>query len=367
MDIQFASIDEAIETIASGRFVVVVDDESRENEGDLILAAEKATADGIAFMIRHTSGIICVPMTADRITELDLPQMVHHNTESHSTAFTVSVDFKHETSTGISAPDRARTIQALAGHNARARDFARPGHVFPLLAKEGGVLRRAGHTEAAVDLARLAGLRPAGAICELVNDDGSMQRLPQLVEFAREHRLPIITIADLIRYRRQKEKLVERAQERTLSTRYGEFSAYKYLSLPDGLEHLALVRGTMTPDADVLVRVHNEHLLDDLLGVAEGSLFDAALRRISAEGLGVLIYLRDPNSLDLQYHDKPITDDTPERAREWRENGVGSQILVDLGVRRIRVLANRHWHYTGLQSYGLTIVEQLTLPIVGRP
>ncbi len=369
MSTAFASIDEAIKAIAAGRFVVVVDDESRENEGDLILAAEKATDDKIAFMIRHTSGIICVPLTEERIQELDLPQMVQHNTESHATAFTVSVDYKHGTSTGISATDRAMTIQALAGHNARAGDFARPGHIFPLQARQGGVLMRAGHTEAAVDLARLAGLRPAGAICELVNDDGTMQRLPQLLDFATRHDLPIITIAELIRYRRRKEKLVERLQQRTLTTRYGEFQAYKYLSLPDGLEHLVLVRGEVGEGGDILVRVHTEHPLDDLLGMIDASLFDAALKRIVGEGRGVLIYLRDPASLDLEFHDRPSDSptDTPEQVREWRENGVGSQILVDLGVQRIRVLSNSQWRYTGLQSYGLEVVEHVALPIIGGP
>lgn len=369
MSIRFSTIDDAIRAIAAGRFVVVVDDESRENEGDLIIAAEKATDDKIAFMIRHTSGIICVPMTEERINELDLPQMVQHNTESHATAFTVSVDYKHGTSTGISAADRALTIQALAGHNARAGDFARPGHIFPLQARQGGVLMRAGHTEAAVDLARLAGLCPAGAICELVNDDGTMQRLLQLLDFAATHDLPIITIADLIRYRRRKEKLVERLQQRTLSTRYGDFQAYKYLSLPDGQEHLVLVRGEVGDGGDVLVRVHTEHLLDDLLGAADNSLLDAALRRIVGEGRGVLIYLRDPTGFDLAYHDRPADTpvDTPEQVREWRENGVGSQILVDLGVQRIRVLSNSHWRYTGLQSYGLEIVEHVPLPIAANP
>lgn len=369
MSAQFSSIEDAIRSIAAGHFVVVVDDESRENEGDLILAAEKATADKIAFMIRHTSGIICAPLTAARLRALDLPQMVQHNTEAHSTAFTVSVDFRFETSTGISAADRARTLQALAGHNARAEDFARPGHIFPLRAREGGVLVRAGHTEAAVDLARLAELQPAGVICELVNDDGSMKRLPELVTFAAEHDLPIISIAALIRYRRQQEKLVQRQQAQVLQTRYGEFQAYTYLSIPDGLRHLVLVRGDVTDGSDILVRVHNEHPLDDLLGSRQDSLLDAALRRIVGEGRGVLIYLRDPTSLDLSSFDRPpdtTVPDTPERAREWRENGVGSQILADLGVRRMRLLSNSHWHYMGLESYGLEIVENIPLP-TGRP
>ena len=366
MSTKFSSIEEAIRAMADGGFVVVVDDETRENEGDLIMGAEKATADKIAFMIRHTSGIICAPLTDERLRTLDLPQMVQHNTESHATAFTVSVDFKYETSTGISAADRARTLQALAGHNARADDFARPGHIFPLRAREGGVLVRAGHTEAAVDLARLAGLQPAGVICELVNDDGGMKRLPELAVFAAEHGLPIVSITALIRHRRQQEKLIQRQQSRMLQTRYGEFQAYTYLSIPDGLRHLVLVKGDVTDGSAVLVRVHNEHPLEDLLGPREDSLLDAALRRIAGEDRGVVIYLRDPTSLDLSLFERPadaVLPDTPERAREWRENGVGSQILVDLGVRRMRLMSNSHWHYMGLESYGLEIAEHIPLTV----
>lgn len=365
MSVEFTSIDEAIKAIAAGRFVVVVDDESRENEGDLILAAEKATEDKLAFMIRHTSGIICVPMTEERIRTLELPQMVQNNTEAHATAFTVSVDYRHETTTGISAADRTRTIRALAGHNAHASDFARPGHIFPLMARPGGVLQRAGHTEAAVDLARLAGLAPAGAICELVNDDGTLKRLPELLEFAAEHDLPIISIADLIRHRRRKEKLVECRKSKPLTTPHGEFMAYTYLSLPDGLEHLVLVKGEVDDGSDILVRVHNEHLLDDLLSPPEDNRLQAALHRIGEAGKGVLIYLRDPSGLALEYHDKSVQSsaDTPEQVREWRENGVGSQILADLGVQRMRLLVNSNWRYTGLDSYGLTIVE--SLPVMG--
>lgn len=359
-----ASVDQAIAAIARGCFVVVVDDESRENEGDLIMAAEHASETKLAFMIRHTSGIICVPMTEERIRALELPQMVQNNTEAHTTAFTVSVDYRHHTTTGISAADRTRTIQALADPQARAEDFARPGHIFPLMARPGGVLRRAGHTEAAVDLARLAGLAPVGVICELVNDDGSIKRLPELREFAAEHQLPVLSIVDLIRYRRRKEKLVECRQRKTLATPYGEFTAYTYLSLPDGLEHLVLVKGEVDDGSDVLVRVHNERLLDDMLAAAEENTVQAALSRIAETGKGVLVYLRDPHGVSLDYREKsppPVTTDTPEQVREWRENGVGSQILVDLGVQRMRLLVNSNWHYTGLESYGLTIVESLPM------
>ena len=365
MSTRFAPIDDAVAAIAAGRFVVVVDDESRENEGDLILAAAQAGEQQIAFMVRHTSGIICVPLTEERIRALDLPQMVSDNTEAHATAFTVSVDYRHGTTTGISAADRTRTIRALADPEARAADFARPGHIFPLQARAGGVLQRAGHTEAAVDLARLAGLQPAGVICELVNDDGTLKRLPELEAFAAQHDLPVISIADLIRYRRRIEKLVERRETREVSTRYGRFRALSYLSLPDGLEHLVLVRGTVDDGEAVLVRVHNEHPLYDLLGRPEGGLLDAALRRIDREDRGVLIYLRDPHSLSHRFHDRPpgAAADTPERVQEWRENGVGSQILVDLGVRRMRLMTNSHWRYTGLESYGLTIDEHVTLAL----
>jgi 3,4-dihydroxy 2-butanone 4-phosphate synthase/GTP cyclohydrolase II len=359
-----ASVDLAIAAMTQGQFVVVVDDESRENEGDLILAAEHASAAKLAFMIRHTSGIICVPMTEERIRALELPQMVHNNTEAHTTAFTVSVDYRHHTTTGISAADRTRTIQALADPQTRAEDFARPGHIFPLMARPGGVLRRAGHTEAAVDLARLAGLAPVGVICELVNDDGSIKRLPELRAFAAEHQLPVLSIVDLIRYRRRKEKLVECRQRKTLATPYGAFTAYTYLSLPDGLEHLVLVKGEVDDGSDVLVRVHNERLLDDMLAAPEDNTVQAALRRIAETGKGVLVYLRDPHGVSLNYRDKsppPVTTDTPEQVREWRENGVGSQILVDLGVQRMRLLVNSNWHYTGLESYGLTIVESLPM------
>jgi 3,4-dihydroxy 2-butanone 4-phosphate synthase/GTP cyclohydrolase II len=366
MSNQLSSIENAIAAIAAGQFVVVVDDEGRENEGDLILAAEKATPDKIAFMIRHTSGIICVPLTDERIRALELPQMVQHNTESHRTAFTVSVDYRYETSTGISAADRSKTILALIGHNSKSQDFARPGHIFPLQAKDGGVLRRAGHTEAAVDLAALAGLKAAGVICELVNDDGTMKRLPQLLEFASDHNLPIVSIADLISYRRKKEKLVECVQERRLQTRYGEFTAYKYLSLPDNTEHLALVKGDVGDGSDILVRVHSEHILDDLLGLDGCAMFDTAMRTIAQEDKGVLIYLRDSGAIDLDFPERVREQrqrkDTPERIQEWRENGIGSQILVDLGITRMRVLTSSNWRYMGLESYGLQITGSVALP-----
>lgn len=358
-----SSIDDAIQALADGQFVVVVDDEDRENEGDLIIAAEKATPEKIAFMTRHTSGIICVPLSHERIVALDLPQMVQNNTESHRTAFTVSVDYRYETTTGVSAADRSKTILALAGHNSQAQDFARPGHIFPLQAKEGGVLRRAGHTEAAVDMAQLAGFQPAGAICELVNDDGTMMRLPQLIEFAREHQLPIVSIADLISYRRQKEKLVQRQQSHTLNTQYGAFEAHVYRSLPDNTEHLVLVMGNVNDGSNILVRVHNENLIADVFASQDDSLLHAALQAIATEGKGVLVYLRDGEPLHLNPQQPRERQDTPERLRDWRENGIGSQILVDLGVSRLRVLTNTQWRYFGLESYGLEVVEHVSLTV----
>src|SRR5918993_2421220 len=262
----FASIPEAIEEIREGRMVIVVDDADRENEGDLIMAAERVTPASIAFIVRHTSGVICMPVIGERLDELEIPLMVAANTDSRRTAFTVSVDARMGVTTGISAADRARTIRAIIDPETEPGDLSRPGHVFPLRYREGGVLKRAGHTEAAVDLARLAGLFPAGVLCEIVDDSGQMARLPELERFAADHGLPLITIADLIRSRRQREKLVKRVAEARIPTRWGEFTAYAYESLLDGEQHLALVKGAVQGEADVLVRVHSECLTGDALG-----------------------------------------------------------------------------------------------------
>jgi len=374
----FASIDEAIRAIADGKMIVVVDDETRENEGDLIMAADKVTPADIAFMVRHTSGVICVPIENDRVDELELPQMVQHNTESHGTAFTVSVDYRYGTSTGISAADRAKTVRAIAGdggnREVRANDFARPGHIFPLLAREGGVLTRAGHTEATVDLARLAGCYPAGAISEIVNDDGTMKRLPELIEFAKEHGLLLISIEDLIAYRRRNEKLVELIETKPFDTRHGHFEARIYRSLIDGTEHLALVHGDLKRHDDVLVRVHSASVVDDVFGSVRGSgrsLIDLALECLAAEPAGVLIYLRGSEGWGLGLNRKRIyaqeTQTESLNAGDWRQYGTGAQILYDLGLRTIRILTNNPAMYRHIDGYGLTITDKVPFIHGGQP
>jgi len=292
----FADVDDAIAAIGRGEIVVVVDDHDRENEGDLIMAAEFATADKIAFFLAHTSGVICMPMTGERLDELELPPMVSENTESNRTAFTVSVDARNGTTTGISASDRASTIAALIDPATRPRDLARPGHMYPLRYREGGVLKRGGHTEASVDLARLAGLYPAGVLCELVTEDKSgMARLPELERFAATHNMPLISIADLIRYRRQREKLVKRLNEARIPTEWGEFTCYAYESLINGDQHVALVKGAVQGEDNVMVRMHSECLTGDVFGSRRcdcGVQLDTALERIAQEGIGVVVYLR---------------------------------------------------------------------------
>src|SRR5918911_2106855 len=292
----FASIEDAIAAFGRGEMVVVVEDANRENEGDLIMAAQFATAEKLAFFLNHTSGVICIPMTGDRLDALELPPMVVDNTESNRTAFTVSVDYRHGTTTGISAADRAATIAALIDPSTRPSDLARPGHVFPLRAREGGVLNRAGHTEATVDLARLAGLYPAGVLCEVVSQDKqSMARLPELERLAAQHGLPLISIADLIRFRRQREKLVKRVTDARMPTEWGEFTCYVYESLLDGEQHVAMVKGAVQGEDNVLVRVHSECLTGDALGSLRcdcGPQLEQALRLIADAGLGVVVYLR---------------------------------------------------------------------------
>jgi len=363
---QLSTIEEAVTAVAAGQFVVVVDDEQRENEGDLILAAEKVTPEKIAFMVRYTSGIICQPMKADRLDALRLPQMVPENTESQRTAFTVSVDYRHGTSTGISAADRARTILALADPTSVAEDFARPGHIFPLRASEGGVLRRAGHTEATVDLARLAGLRPVGILCEIVNDDGTMKRLPQLIDFARAHSLAIISIDELIAYRRRHERLVKRLSTSVLQTAHGEFTVHCYM-WPDGTRSLALVKGDISSHEGVLVRVHTECLAGDAFGSTAcgcGNLLRLSLEKIAAEGRGIIVYLRGPDGsgFGLEHKRPPLPEATASAPHaEWRELGIGSQILLDLGIRSLRLMTNSIARYVGLNGYGLEIVERVRL------
>ncbi|HYV60294.1 MAG TPA: bifunctional 3,4-dihydroxy-2-butanone-4-phosphate synthase/GTP cyclohydrolase II [Acidimicrobiia bacterium] len=377
----FTTIENAIDAIARGEAVVVVDDANRENEGDLIIAAEKTTPETMAFMVRHTSGVICMPLEGTRLDELQLPMMVAENTTAYRTAFTVSVDAKRGTTTGISAADRTTTVHTLIDHTTRPEDIARPGHIFPLRYREGGVLKRAGHTEAAVDLARLAGLSPAGVLAEVVNDDGTMSRLPELEQFAARHDLKLISIADLIRYRRHREKLVRRISEARIPTKYGEFTAYVFESLLDGTEHMAFVRGEVAGKSNVLVRVHSECLTGDVFGSIRcdcGLQLDLALERVAEEGEGVIVYLRghEGRGIGLGHKLRAYTlqdqgRDTVEANVELgfpidsREYGIGSQILVDLGITTMRVMTNNPAKYGGLEGYGLEIVERV--PLRSRP
>ncbi|ONH34587.1 bifunctional 3,4-dihydroxy-2-butanone-4-phosphate synthase/GTP cyclohydrolase II [Protofrankia sp. BMG5.30] len=382
-DTRFASIDEAVAQIAAGRPVVVVDDADRENEGDLIFAAEKATPELLAFMIRYTSGVVCVPMDGADLDRLELDQMVPHNTERMGTAFTVSVDARAGVTTGISAADRALTIRLLADPATTIADITKPGHVFPLRAKVGGVLRRPGHTEAAVDLARLAGLRPAGAICEIVNDDGSMARLPELTQFAEEHGLLLISIADLVAYRRRSEHHVEQVADTRIPTGYGEFRAFGYRGVIEDVEHVALVKGDIGDGCDVLVRVHSECLTGDVFGSRRcdcGTQLDAALRMIAQEGRGVVLYMRGHEGRGVglihklrAYQMQDAGHDTVDAnlalglPADARDYGTGAQILVDLGIRTMRLLTNNPTKRAGLEGYGLEVVERVGLPVNFTP
>ncbi|HEX6237320.1 MAG TPA: bifunctional 3,4-dihydroxy-2-butanone-4-phosphate synthase/GTP cyclohydrolase II, partial [Acidimicrobiales bacterium] len=350
----------------------------RENEGDLIMAAEAATPDKVAFFLHHTSGVICAPVTRERARELDLQLMVANNTETMRTAFTVSVDARHGTTTGISAHDRAATIQALVDPATRPADLLRPGHIFPLEARDGGVLKRAGHTEAAVDLARMAGLYPAGVLCEVVNEKKTdMARLPELEGFADEHDLLLISIADLIRYRRQTEKLVRRVTEARVPTQWGDFTCYAYESTLDGTEHLAFVKGAVQGEDDVLVRVHSECLTGDVFGSLRcdcGPQLAAALRQIAEDGLGVVVYLRGHEGrgiglghklraykLQDQGHDTVDANLALGLPVDSREYGIGSQILVDLGITTMRLMTNNPAKYGGLEGFGLEITDRVPL------
>ena len=379
----FAEIDKAVAAIARGDIVVVVDDQDRENEGDLILAAEHATAEKIAFLVKHCSGVICLPMTGERLDELGLPLMVLDNTESQRTAFTVSVDYRPGTSTGISAADRAATIQALIDPATDPADLAKPGHIFPLRYTRGGVLKRAGHTEAAVDLARAAGLAPAGVLCEVVRDDGEMARLPDLQLFAEQHGLLLVSIADLIRHRRQHDKLVKRVSEAPIPTPYGEFTCYVYESLLNGDQHVAFVKGAVQGEADVLVRVHSECLTGDVFGSRRcdcGSQLDAAVRRVAEAGLGVVLYLRGHEGRGIGLAHKLRAYNLQDQGRDTvdanldlglpvdnREYGIGAQILVDLGITTMRLMTNNPAKYTGLEGFGLEMVERVPLQPAHTP
>jgi len=374
----FATVEEAVEEVRQGRMIVLVDDEDRENEGDLTMAAEKITPEAINFMAKYGRGLICMPLTEDRCDDLHLPLMSPINTSVHGTAFTEAIDARVGVTTGISASDRAITILTAIDPKTKPQDLARPGHVFPLRARKGGVLVRAGQTEASVDLARIASLSPAGVICEIMNEDGTMARVPQLIEFCKEHNLKMLTVADLIRYRMQHERYVRRVAEAILPTRYGNFRMIAYYSEVDHDQHIALVRGELEGDTPALVRVHSHCLTGDVFGSTTcdcSQLVPLSLEAIAKENRGVFLYLHhtgrgfsvdsadDPGTLpQIHFHKRGQLDREPARQRlVQHESGVGAQILIDLGLRDIRVLTNHPRKVVALEGYGITIADQVPL------
>jgi 3,4-dihydroxy 2-butanone 4-phosphate synthase/GTP cyclohydrolase II len=376
----FATIEEVIAEFKAGRFVIIIDDDDRENEGDLCIPAEFVTAESISFMLKYTSGIICVPLSGERLDELHIPMMVGNNTAQYGTAFTISVDAREGVTTGVSAADRARTIQVLADPESHPHDLVSPGHIYPLRARDGGVLVRAGHTEATVDLCMLAGLQPAAVLCEMMNVDGTMMRGPQLKKFAVKHGLKIISINQLIRHRVQRERLVEQVAETTLPTKYGEFRLLGYRSSIDIDEHAALVMGDLTTGEPVLVRVHSQCVTGDVFGSQRcdcGEQLDMAMKRIADEGRGVLIYMRQEGrgigfhnkvkayALQEQGMDTVEANEALGFAADRRDYGIGMQILLDLGLSKIKLLTNNPAKRAGLEGYGLEVVERV--PIMATP